>query len=104
DGVVWLWWVVWLIVWSRATRPRGLEARSKAAGESPAATLGHSMQISNSIANPATSDTRHQPLFPAGHLLPFFLVTALFFLWGVPNNLNDVLIRQFMKSFAITRF
>jgi MFS transporter, FHS family, L-fucose permease len=43
-------------------------------------------------------------LFPAGNLLPFFLVTALFFLWGVPNNLNDVLIRQFMKSFAITRF
>lgn len=32
------------------------------------------------------------------------LVTALFFLWGVPNNLNDVLIRQFMKSFEITRF
>ena len=35
---------------------------------------------------------------------PFVLVTALFFLWGVPNNLNDVLIRQFMKSFAISRF
>jgi len=32
------------------------------------------------------------------------LVTALFFLWGIPNNLNDVLIRQFMKSFAISRF
>jgi len=31
------------------------------------------------------------------------LVTALFFLWGIPNNLNDVLIRQFMKSFPITR-
>src|SRR5262249_48065194 len=43
-------------------------------------------------------------LFPAGNFLPFFLVTALFFLWGIPNNLNDVLIRQFMKSFAITRF
>jgi FHS family L-fucose permease-like MFS transporter len=42
-------------------------------------------------------------LFPAGHLLPFVLVTALFFLWGIPNNLNDVLIRQFMKSFALTR-
>jgi MFS transporter, FHS family, L-fucose permease len=37
-------------------------------------------------------------------VLPFFLVTALFFLWGVPNNLNDVLIRQFMKSFALSRF
>jgi MFS transporter, FHS family, L-fucose permease len=43
-------------------------------------------------------------LFPAGHLLPFVLVTVLFFLWGIPNNLNDVLIRHFMKSFAITRF
>jgi len=43
-------------------------------------------------------------LFPSGHLVPFILVTALFFLWGIPNNLNDVLIRQFMKSFAITRF
>src|SRR6478735_1909514 len=62
------------------------------------------MQISNSAVSPATSDTRHQALFPTGHLLPFFLVTALFFLWGVPNNLNDVLIRQFMKSFEISRF
>src|SRR5437588_2028750 len=43
-------------------------------------------------------------LLPSGHLLPFVLVTALFFLWGIPNNLNDVLIRQFMKSFAISRF
>jgi FHS family L-fucose permease-like MFS transporter len=43
-------------------------------------------------------------IFPAGHMLPFSLVTSLFFMWGVPNNLNDVLIRQFMKSFALTRF
>src|ERR1700756_5103912 len=43
-------------------------------------------------------------LFPAGQLGPFVLVTALFFLWGIPNNLNDVLIRQFMKSFEISRF
>src|ERR1700741_1261924 len=44
------------------------------------------------------------PLVPKGLALPFVLVTALFFLWGVPNNLNDVLIRQFMKSFDISRF
>ena len=43
-------------------------------------------------------------LFPAGQLVPFILVTVLFFLWGIPNNLNDVLIRHFMKSFAISRF
>lgn len=36
--------------------------------------------------------------------LPFILVTALFFLWAMPNNLNDILIPQFMKSFELTRF
>jgi MFS transporter, FHS family, L-fucose permease len=46
----------------------------------------------------------HAPLLPRGYGLPFAIVTALFFLWGIPNNLNDVLIRQFMKSFAMTRF
>jgi FHS family L-fucose permease-like MFS transporter len=42
-------------------------------------------------------------LFPAGQLVPFILVTGLFFLWAIPNNLNDVLIRHFMKSFTLTR-
>jgi FHS family L-fucose permease-like MFS transporter len=48
--------------------------------------------------------TRNDGIFPAGRMLPFSLVTSLFFMWGIPNNLNDVLIRQFMKSFALTRF
>jgi len=43
-------------------------------------------------------------VFPPGQIVPFVLVTALFFLWGIPNNLNDVLIRHFMKTFEITRF
>src|SRR6478736_10343334 len=51
----------------------------------------------------ATPSSTHT-LFPAGQLVPFILVTFLFFLWGIPNNLNDVLIRQFMKSFSISRF
>lgn len=46
----------------------------------------------------------HKRLFPSEYTLAFALVTGLFFLWGIPNNLNDVLIRQFMKSFEITRF
>ena len=37
-------------------------------------------------------------------LFPFILVTSLFFFWGIPNNLNDILIKQFVKSFEITRF
>ena len=43
-------------------------------------------------------------LLAAGTVLPFVLVTALFLLWGIPNNLNDILIKQFMKSFELTRF
>jgi FHS family L-fucose permease-like MFS transporter len=43
-------------------------------------------------------------IVPAGTTGTFVLITGLFFLWGIPNNLNDVLIRQFMKSFALSRF
>lgn len=52
---------------------------------------------------PKTDQSESQPLFPSQGLTAFILVTGLFFLWGIPNNLNDVLIRQFMKSFEITR-
>ena len=44
------------------------------------------------------------PLVPRECKVVFALITTLFFLWAIPNNLNDVLIRQFMKSFVITRF
>src|ERR1700728_913911 len=43
------------------------------------------------------------PLIPAGRLVPFLVVTVLFFMWAIPNNLSDILIRQFMKSFNINR-
>lgn len=54
--------------------------------------------------NMTTEKNNHPPLFSAGNTLPFILVTALFFLWAIPNNLNDILIKQFMTSFQITRF
>ena len=57
---------------------------------------------SQTAINSQAPKARHH-LFPEGQLLPFVLVTTLFFLWGIPNNLNDVLIRQFMKAFAINR-
>jgi FHS family L-fucose permease-like MFS transporter len=40
---------------------------------------------------------------PAKSLLSFSLVTMLFLIWGIPNNMNDILIKQFMKSFELTR-
>ena len=52
---------------------------------------------------PVESESDGQPLVMPGQMLPFSLVTSLFFMWGVPNNLNDVLIRQFMKSFTLNR-
>src|ERR1700749_322988 len=49
------------------------------------------------------TDSQMPRLLPPGAVRLFWIVTGLFFLWGIPNNLNDVLIRQFMKSFEITR-
>jgi FHS family L-fucose permease-like MFS transporter len=48
-------------------------------------------------------DDLEAPLIPHGRLIPFLVVTPLFFLWAIPNNLTDFLIRQFMKSFEINR-
>lgn len=47
-------------------------------------------------------DDFQAPLIPHGRLIPFLVVTPLFFLWAIPNNLTDILIRQFMKSFEIS--
>jgi FHS family L-fucose permease-like MFS transporter len=60
-------------------------------------------RLAIAITPPQTDQSENKPLFPTEGLAAFALVTGLFFLWGIPNNLNDVLIRQFMKSFEITR-
>ena len=59
------------------------------------------VQQGNSLSQ--NNEDLHAQFIPPGRLLPFILVTALFFLWGVPNAFNDILIRQFMKSFEINR-
>jgi len=37
-------------------------------------------------------------------IIPFALIVALFFLWGMANNLNDILIAQFKKAFTLSDF
>lgn len=37
-------------------------------------------------------------------LLAFALIVGLFFLWGVANNLNDILIKQFKNAFTLSDF
>src|SRR5271169_5407403 len=63
------------------------------------------MQVSTSIDTGARSqgDTK-QPVFPVGHMVLFSLVTVLFFLWGMSNNLTDILVQQFRKSFELSTF
>ncbi len=46
--------------------------------------------------------SRKPSLFPTASLLPFALVTTLFFLWGMSNNLTDILVQQFKKGFELS--
>src|SRR5258708_40170172 len=55
------------------------------------------------VVSVVKSSDREVRLVGRDRMLPFVLVTELFFLWAVPNNFNDILIRQFMKSFEINR-
>lgn len=38
----------------------------------------------------------------SNYLLPLILIISMFFMWGMANNLNDILIKQFKKSFELT--
>ena len=58
----------------------------------------------NQLQSESGSDPtrKNAPLFPVEHILPFVLVTALFFIWGMSNNLTDILVQQFKKSFELS--
>jgi FHS family L-fucose permease-like MFS transporter len=44
------------------------------------------------------------PLTERRYIVPFVLVTSLFFLWALGVNLNDILIPQLKKAFRLTDF
>src|SRR5580698_3579940 len=61
------------------------------------------MQVSTSVGSGARSqDGVKRSVFPVGHMVLFSLVTVLFFLWGMSNNLTDILVQQFKKSFELS--
>jgi len=64
--------------------------------------LGISSGSIGSGRKPSHDRELEAPLIPHGRLIPFLVVTPLFFLWAIPNNLTDILIRQFMKSFEVS--
>jgi FHS family L-fucose permease-like MFS transporter len=44
------------------------------------------------------------PITERRYLVPFVLVTSLFFLWAIGVNLNDILIQHLKKAFGLTDF
>ncbi|HVG27931.1 MAG TPA: L-fucose:H+ symporter permease [Acidobacteriaceae bacterium] len=56
------------------------------------------------VSTEPSNNSGHTPhkLFPAGQFWSFTLVTLLFFLWGMSNNLTDILVQQFKKSFELS--
>jgi FHS family L-fucose permease-like MFS transporter len=61
------------------------------------------MQVSTSVGTKAVGKS-DAPVFPAGKMALFVMVTVLFFLWGMSNNLTDILVQQFRKSFELSAF
>jgi FHS family L-fucose permease-like MFS transporter len=41
-------------------------------------------------------------IFPVGYMFTFLLTTIIFFVWGMSNNLTDILVQQFRKSFELS--
>jgi FHS family L-fucose permease-like MFS transporter len=61
------------------------------------------MQVSTTTGKTGRTD-HAAPVFPVGQMALFVLVTVLFFLWGMSNNLTDILVKQFQKSFELSKF
>jgi FHS family L-fucose permease-like MFS transporter len=62
------------------------------------------MQVSTSTGSTTAESSKGVPVFPVGQMALFVLVTVLFFLWGMSNNLTDILVRQFQKSLQLSQF
>lgn len=58
---------------------------------------------STQLAEDSSQNAPHtqRSIFPTGYMLPFLLTTLIFFFWGVSNNLTDILVQQFRKSFSL---
>jgi MFS transporter, FHS family, L-fucose permease len=55
------------------------------------------------MTNDSTASGKRQKLVTHGFLIPFILVTSLFFLWGFAHSLLDVLNKHFQDILGITK-
>jgi FHS family L-fucose permease-like MFS transporter len=56
--------------------------------------------VSQGLKN-SSSGKSGASIFPRGYMLTFLLTTLIFFVWGMSNNLTDILVQQFKKSFEL---
>ena len=62
------------------------------------------MQVSTTTGKTTNESSNGVPVFPVGEMALFGMVIVLFFLWGMSNNLTDILVQQFKKSFELSTF
>jgi MFS transporter, FHS family, L-fucose permease len=67
------------------------------------ATVQDSTVSTKPGVRPATSPPLPLRILPEGSTLPFVLVVVLFFIWGMSNNLTDILVQQFRKGFHLSQ-
>jgi FHS family L-fucose permease-like MFS transporter len=60
------------------------------------------MHLGAATTSTSTANSPRRSIFPAGFMLPFLLTTLIFFVWGMSNNLTDILVQQFRKSFSLS--
>ena len=53
---------------------------------------------------PAPAERDSAPVVPREYLLPFVLLTSLFALWGLANNMTDVLLATFRRIMSMSDF
>jgi FHS family L-fucose permease-like MFS transporter len=56
------------------------------------------------VVHYADNAARSSPTAESTTFIVVTLIVSLFFLWGVANNLNDILIKQFKKAFELSDF
>jgi len=49
-----------------------------------------------------TNNVEKHRLIPPGILFPFILLTSLFFIWAVPNNMTDTMLAAFKRIMSLT--
>lgn len=56
------------------------------------------------LTEPVDSAAGGVPTVPRSYLAPFVLLTSLFALWGLANNMTDVLLATFRRIMSMTDF